>query len=91
MANQFFIGDRYFPPTNNFTRLKLTLTKNFYQLLFLLKGKFKKKREMSHIIASYVCRKNMFYNQTSLKGFSTFSTLSLTFSIASVIPEEFEL
>ena len=28
----------------------------------------------------------MFYNQTSLKGFSTFSTISLAFSIASVIP-----
>ena len=41
---------------------------------------------MSHVVASYVCRKNMFYNQTSLKGFSTFSTISLTFSIVSVIP-----
>ena len=41
---------------------------------------------MSHVVASYVCRKNMFYNQTSLKRFSTFSTMSLAFSIASVIP-----
>ena len=41
---------------------------------------------MSHAVASYVCRKNMFYNQTSLKGFSIFSTISLAFSIASVIP-----
>ena len=32
-----------------------------------------------------VCRKNMFYNQTSLKGFSTFSTIFLAFSIALVI------
>ena len=41
---------------------------------------------MSHVVASCVCRKNMFYNQTSLKEFSNFSTISLTFSIASVIP-----
>ena len=41
---------------------------------------------MSHVVASYVCRKNMFYNQTSLKGFSIFSTITLAFSIASVIP-----
>ena len=41
---------------------------------------------MSHVVASYVCRKNIFYNQTSLKGFSTFSTIFLAFSIASVIP-----
>ena len=41
---------------------------------------------MSHVVASYVCRKNVFYNQTSLKGISTFSTISLTLSIASVIP-----
>ena len=40
---------------------------------------------MSHV-ASYVCRKNIFYNQTSLKGFSAFSTISLAFSIALVIP-----
>ena len=33
----------------------------------------------------HVCRKNMFYNQTSLKGFSAFSTISLAFSIASAI------
>ena len=26
---------------------------------------------MSDVVASYVYRKNMFYNQTSLKGFST--------------------
>ena len=30
--------------------------------------------------------KNMFYNETSLKGSSTFSSVSLAFSIASVIP-----
>ena len=41
---------------------------------------------MSHVVASYVCRKNMFYNQTSLKGFSAFSTISLAFSITSVVP-----
>ena len=35
-SDQFFIGDRYFPPTNSFTRLKLTPTKTFYQLFFLL-------------------------------------------------------
>ena len=29
-------GGQYFSPTNNFTRLKLTPTKNFYQLFFLL-------------------------------------------------------
>ena len=40
---------------------------------------------MSHV-ASYICRKNIFYNQTSLKGFSAFSTISLAFSIALVIP-----
>ena len=41
---------------------------------------------MSHVVASYVCRKNMFYNRTPWKGFSIFSTISLAFSIASVIP-----
>ena len=41
---------------------------------------------MCHVAASYVRRKNMFYNQTSLKGFSTFSTIYLAFSIAPVIP-----
>ena len=35
-SDQFFSGDQYFYPTNKFTRLKLTPTKNFYQLLFLL-------------------------------------------------------
>ena len=35
----------------------------------LKKGKFKKKRKMSLVVASYVCRKNMFYNKTSSKGF----------------------
>ena len=34
--DQFFSGDQYFSPTNDFTKLKLTPTKNFYQLLFLL-------------------------------------------------------
>ena len=33
---QFFSGDQYFSSTNSFTRLKLTLTNNFYQLYFLL-------------------------------------------------------
>ena len=32
-SDQFFIGEQYFSPTNNF---KLTPTKNFYQLFFLL-------------------------------------------------------
>ena len=40
---------------------------------------------MSHVVASHVCRKNMFYNQTSLKGFSTFSNISLAFSIVSLL------
>ena len=35
-SDQFFSGDQYFSPTNNFTRLKLTPTKTFYQLFFLL-------------------------------------------------------
>ena len=35
-SHQFFSGDQYFSPTNNFTRLKLTPTKNFHQLFFLL-------------------------------------------------------
>ena len=35
-SNQFYSGDQYFSPTNNFTRLKLTATKNFYRLFFLL-------------------------------------------------------
>ena len=35
-TDQFFRGDQYFSPTNNFTRIKLTPTKNFYQLFFLL-------------------------------------------------------
>ena len=29
-TDQFFRGDQYFSPTNNFTRIKLTPTKNFY-------------------------------------------------------------
>ena len=33
---EFFSGDQYFSPTNNFTQLKLTPTKNFYHLVFLL-------------------------------------------------------
>ena len=48
-----------------------------------LKSKFSNKGRMSHVVASCVCRKNMFYNQTFLKGLSTI--ISLTFSIASVI------
>ena len=74
--------------TNNFARLKLTPTKNFYQLFFILsknqitetlkniifiipqsvwaalgregllkKGNLQKKRQMSHVVVSYVCRK----------------------------------
>ena len=35
-SEQFFCGDQYISPTNNFTRLKLTPTKSFYQLFFLL-------------------------------------------------------
>ena len=35
-SDQFFSGDRYFYPTDNFTLLKLTQTKHFYLLLFLL-------------------------------------------------------
>ena len=35
-SDQLFSGDQYFSPTNNFNRLKLTPTKNFYQLFFLL-------------------------------------------------------
>ena len=35
-SGQFFSGDQYFSPTNNFTRLKLKPIKNFYQLFFLL-------------------------------------------------------
>ena len=39
---------------------------------------------MSHAVASCVCAKNMLYNQTSLKGFSYFSTIYQAFSINSV-------
>ena len=35
-SDQFFNGDQYFFPTNNFPRLVLAPTKNFYQLFFLL-------------------------------------------------------
>ena len=35
-CDQSFSDDQNFSPTNNFTRLKLTTTKNFYQLFFLL-------------------------------------------------------
>ena len=35
-SGQFFSGDQYFSPTNNFTRLKLKPIKSFYQLFFLL-------------------------------------------------------
>ena len=92
---------------NIFPQLKLTRTKNFYQLFFLLnknqiteilktiirfimpnlvERRWLGKGSQKSVIASYVCRKNMFYNQISLKGFSKFSIKSLAFSIASVIP-----
>ena len=35
-SDQFFSGEQYFSPTNNFTRIKLTPAKNFYQIFFLL-------------------------------------------------------
>ena len=47
-SDQFFSGDQYFSPANNFTRLKLTPTKNFYQLFFLLnKNQITKRRFFS--------------------------------------------
>ena len=36
---QFFSGDQYFSSTNSFTQLKLTPTKNVYQLFFFLLNK----------------------------------------------------
>ena len=33
-TDQFFSDDQNFSPTNSFTRIKLTATKNFYQLFF---------------------------------------------------------
>ena len=35
-SDESFSGEKFFSPTNNFTRLKLTQTKNFYQLFILL-------------------------------------------------------
>ena len=35
-VTNFFSVDQYFSPNNNFIRLKLTPTKNFYQFVFLL-------------------------------------------------------
>ena len=35
-SDQLFSGEKDFSPTNNFTRLKLSPTKNFYQLFSLL-------------------------------------------------------
>ena len=35
-SEQFLSGDQYFSSTSSFTRLKLTLANNFYQLYFLL-------------------------------------------------------
>ena len=35
-SDQFFSGDQFFFPTKNFTWLKLTPTKHFYHLIFLL-------------------------------------------------------
>ena len=32
-SDQYISGNQYFPPTNNFTRLKLTPTKSFYNVL----------------------------------------------------------
>ena len=32
-SDQYISGNQYFPPTNNFTRLKLTPTKSFYNIL----------------------------------------------------------
>ena len=37
-----FGSELYFSRTNNFIRLKLTPTKNFYQLFFLLSKSYKK-------------------------------------------------
>ena len=34
--DQFFSGEQYFSPTNNFTRLKLTPTKIFISFFFFL-------------------------------------------------------
>ena len=38
-SDNIFCSKQYFCPTNNFTRLKLTPIKNFYQLFFLLNKK----------------------------------------------------
>ena len=35
-SDQVFSSDQYFSPTNDFTGLKLTPTKNFYQSFFLV-------------------------------------------------------
>ena len=44
-SDQFFSSDQYFPLTNNFARLKLTPTKNFYQPFFLVN-----KKQMTEIL-----------------------------------------
>ena len=48
-----FSGDQYFSPTNNFPRLKLTPTKNFYPLFFLLN-----KTQITEILKKHVLRSN---------------------------------
>ena len=47
-SDQFFSRDQYFFRTNKFTRLKLTLTKNIYQLFFLLN-----KNQITEILENY--------------------------------------
>ena len=47
-SDKFFSGDQYFSRTNNFTRLKLTPTKYFYQLFFLLN-----KSQITEILKNY--------------------------------------
>ena len=47
-SDQFFSGDQYFSPTNNFTHLKLTPIKTFYQLFFLLN-----KNQIMEILKKY--------------------------------------
>ena len=50
-----------------------------------LKERNLKRKEKDVISSLHMFVEKTFYNQTSLKGFSTFSTISLAFSEASVI------
>ena len=64
----------------------LNLYDNLVKRRWVGRGSLKRKEKWVVSSLYMLVEKNMFYNQASLKRFSTFSTMSLAFSITSVIP-----